>query len=399
MATDIHAMDTKDEAKEAEYAEIAAQHTPPCISLYTSKCFELADTQQCLPRLKRVLRTAESAFQNAAMTAAEAETLLESNWLTTSENSPAHSSAPGLAFFMSRDFFGYRRLPAPVADQVTVGREFLVRPLLPLVPVDDRFFVLALSQKHVRLFEGSRSAIRERTMQDFPATFREDLEGLHVERQYQMHTASSPAAHQKGAIFHGPSLERKDRLIHFFRTVDRGVADSLRGQRAPLIVAAVDYLFPIYQEANTYPHLLDEEIGGNPDLLSPDTLQAAAWKIVDKRLRETEARAFAMYNEHVNTPLTSANLREILTAAEQGLVRFLFLPSTGERWGRPAFPETVHVHAEHEAGDEELLNLAAILTLRHGGLVHVVPREQLREGADAAAVFRFGKGSQAASIS
>ncbi len=396
MATNTHEIRTKDGAKEATYAELAAQHAQPCVSLYTSDCFALNDAQQCLPRLKKALRNAESAFRNAPMTAEEAGKLLESNWLTMGQSARAHLSAQGLALFMSRDFFGYCHLPATVADHVAVGREFLVRPLLPLVPTDDRFFVLALSQKHVRLFEGSRSAIRERTMQDLPGTFREDVEGLPFERQYQMHTASSPAARQKGAIFHGPSLQHKDRLIHFFRSVDRSVADSLKGQQAPLIVATVDYLFPIYQEANTYPHLPDENIGGNPDLWPPDALHAAAWKIAEKWLREAGARAFAMYNEHVNTPLTSTNLREILAAAEQGLVRFLFLASTGERWGRPAPPETIHVHAEQEAGDEELLNLAAVLTLRHGGLVRVVPREQLGEGADMAAVFRFGKGSQAA---
>ncbi|HEY6902798.1 MAG TPA: hypothetical protein VI216_00715 [Candidatus Acidoferrales bacterium] len=399
MAANIHEIRTKDEAKEATYADLAAQHVQPCISLYTSECFALNDAQLCLPRLEKVLRNAESAFQNAPMTAEEVEKRLRSNWLATGQNARAHLSAQGLALFMSRDFFGHCHLPAPIDNQVAVGRNFLVRPLLPLVPTDDRFFVLALSQKHVRLFEGSRSAIRERTTEDFPGTLREDLEGLHFERQYQMHTASSPAAGQKGAVFHGPSLQHKDRLIHFFRNVDRSVADSLKGQQAPLIVAAVDYLFPIYQEANTYPHLLDENIGGNPDLWPPNTLHAAAWKIAEKRLRGEGARAFAMYNEHVNTPLTSTNLREILAAAKSGLVRFLFLAPTRERWGRLALPETVHVHAEQERGDEDLLNLAAILTLRHGGFVHVVPQEGLREGADMAAVFRFGKGSQAAAVS
>jgi len=399
MATNIQEIRTKDEAKEATYADLAAQHMQPCISLYTSDCFALNDVQQCLPRLEKVLRNAESGLQNASMTAEEAERLLRSNWLTMGQSARADLSAQGLALFMSRDFFGYCHLPAPIGNRVAVGSNFLVRPLLPLVPTDDRFFVLALSQKHVRLFEGSRSTIRERTMQDFPRTFREDLEGLDFERNYQMHTASSPAARQKGAVFHGPSLQHKDRLIHFFRNLDRSVAESLKGQQAPLIVAAVDYLFPIYQQANTYPRLLDENISGNPDLFSSNTLHAAAWKIAEKWLGEAGARAFAMYNEHVNTPLTSTNLREILAAAEQGLVRFLFLAPTGERWGWSALPETVHVHVKEEPGDEDLLNLAAILTLRHGGLVHLVPREELREGADMAAVFRFGKGSQAAGAS
>jgi hypothetical protein len=54
------------------------------------------------------------------------------------------------------------------------------------------------------------------------------------------------------------------------------------------------------------------------------------------------------------------------------------------------------VHAKQEPGDGDLLNLAAILTLRHGGRVYLVPPEQLREGVDLAAVFRFGLGSHVA---
>ncbi len=196
-------------------------------------------------------------------------------------------------------------------------------------------------------------------------------------------------SNQKGAIFHGPSVTNKDRLIHFFRDVDLGVVSTLKNQEAPLIVAAVEYLFPIYKEANTYPHLLEDMIPGNPDLLTPDALHAASWKIVQSRASEAEARAFEVYEEHINTPLTSSNLRKVIAAAASGRVRFLFVPSTGEQWGLFQPPETVHIHEKNEPGDDELLNLAAILTLRHGGRVHVVPANGLHQGAEVAAVFRF----------
>jgi len=277
MATNTRANSaiTKD-VEEAEYATLVAHHVQPCISIYTSDCSATEEEKQFLARLKRLLRTAESRLQNASMAVEEAEGLLMSNWHLFEESGPSHADAQGVAVFMSKDFFGCYRLTAPVASQVTVGHEFLVRPLLPLVPLEDHFFVLALSQNHVRLFEGSCRGIRERTMRKVPGSLHEDLEGLHFERQYQMHTAASLGTHQKGAVFHGPSIDQKDRLLHLFRDVDRGVADSLKGQQKPLIVAAVDYLFPIYREANTYPHLLDEMIDGNPDLLSANTLHAAA---------------------------------------------------------------------------------------------------------------------------
>jgi hypothetical protein len=60
----------------------------------------------------------------------------------------------------------------------------------------------------------------------------------------------------------------------------------------------------------------------------------------------------------------------------------------GEQWGSLVLPETVHLHSGQEPGDDELLNLAAVLTLRHEGPVYVVPPDELREGASLAAVFR-----------
>lgn len=381
--TAIQAQDAQTRTKEADYQALAKIHERPCISFYMDRSSLAGPAKNDLNRRKDELRNAKASFEGTSMTIEEAERLLESNW----HLAPAGNE--GAAIFLSRDFAGCCRIKAPVVERLIIGSEFCVRPLLPLVPASDRFFVLALSQKHVKLFEGSRRGMEERHLQETPANIHEDLAGLSFERRYEMHTAASPASSQKGAIFHGPSISNKDRLIHFFRDVDRGVANVLKGQRAPLIVAAVEYLFPIYKEANTYPHLLEDVIPGNPDALSPEALHAASWKIFEKHLSAEAGRALDVYKAHANTPLTSSNLRKVIAAAASGVVRFLFVPATGEQWGLFEPPETVHIHDAKEPGDDELLNLAAILTLRHGGEVHVVPADELREGAEVAAVFRF----------
>ena len=396
MTTDTQMSGAKAGTKEADFTVLAAEHVPPCVSIYASNAVGGESAQEQLPRLKNLLQTASPNLRDSSMTVEEAQALLTYNWRAVQEGQPQHPSAEGLAVFISRDFFGFSHLPARVADRVTVGSEFFVRPLLSLIPHDDRFHILALSQKHVKLFEGSRRGMREQTLQATPENLHEDLEGHSFEQRYQMHTASSRESLQKGAVFHGPSLRNKDRLIHFFRDVDKGVADVLKGQQAPLILAAVDYLVPIYRTANTYTHLLDHAIIGSPDLLSPNELYAAGWKIVEEEMAKAADGAFAVYTQHANTPLTSNNLRETLAAAHRGLVRFLFVQSAGERWGLLVPPDTVHVHGVQEPGDGELLNLAAILTIRHGGHVYVVPQSQLAQGADTAAVFRYALGSQVA---
>jgi hypothetical protein len=387
--TAIQAQDAQTRTKEPDYEALAKAHERPCISLYMNGGSPIGPAKNDLKRVKDELRKAATSFEGTSMTVDDAERLLESNWRLIQDGTWAQAANEGVAIFLSRDFAGCCRIASPVGERFVVGSEFFVRPLLPLIPANDRFFVLALSQKHVRLFEGSRRGMEERHLQETPANLHEDLAGLSFERCYEMHTAASPASNQKGAIFHGPGISNKDRLIHFFRDVDRGVASLLKGQQAPLIVAAVEYLFPIYKEANTYPHLLEDVIRGNPDALSPDALHTASWKIFEKHLSAEAGRALDVYKAHINTPLTSSNLRKVVAAAASGTVRFLFVPATGEQWGLFEPPETVHIHETKETGDDELLNLAAILTLRHGGEVHVVRADQLRPGAEVGAVLRF----------
>ena len=65
----------------------------------------------------------------------------------------------------------------------------------------------------------------------------------------------------------------------------------------PLLLAGVEYLLPIYKEANTYPHLIDTVIKGNPDLLSADELHKSAWEIIRPLFQAAQEEAFAHYQQ------------------------------------------------------------------------------------------------------
>lgn len=390
MTTAIREKGEQARTKELNYEVLTRVHEPPCISIYVEGDSAAGPAERTFRRFKEAVRNAGTASQDTLRWGEEADKLVEANRQLIEEvESAIRADKTGAAIFISKDSSDYYRLPASAAGRVVVGSEFFIRPLLPLISTDDRFFLLALSQNHVRLFEATRRGIQERQLLKTPENLHADLAEFSFERNYEMHTAASPGSGQKGAIFHGPSLKNKDRLIHFFRDIDHGVAGVLKGEQAPLIVASVDYLFPIYREANTYPHLLEEAVIGNPDLLSPNALRDASWEIAEKAFAGAPVRAFDVYKQHINTPLTSSNLRKIVAAAYRGTVRFLFVPAIGERWGFFESPATVHVHENREATDEELVNLAAVLTLRHGGNVYPVAPGDLPQGAGMAAVFRF----------
>ncbi|MCE2703319.1 MAG: hypothetical protein LW859_39355 [Anabaena sp. 49633_E8] len=57
--------------------------------------------------------------------------------------------------------------------------------------------------------------------------------------------------------------------------VDSALHKKLRGEKAPLILAGVEYLLPIYRQANTYPYLAETGITGNAEILKMQELNHA----------------------------------------------------------------------------------------------------------------------------
>jgi hypothetical protein len=194
-----------------------------------------------------------------------------------------------------------------------------------------------------------------------------------------------------GAIFHGQGVgidDAKDDLLRYFRQIDRSLHELLREGRAPLVLAAVEYLWPIYHKASTYPHLLERGVAGNPDSLSATELHDQAWVVVQPHFRKAQEGAAALYARLAGTGHTSNDLEETVQAAHQGRVEILFVASDTERWGTVDAAEgRICLHAQAEPGDEDLLNLTALHTLAHGGTVYVVPPSDVPGGGVAACVF------------
>ena len=83
----------------------------------------------------------------------------------------------------------------------------------------------------------------------------------------------------KAGVPHSQGAERdtpKEDLARYFRRIDTALRPVLREQRAPLVLAGVQYLLPIYREVSSYPHITEPELPGNPDHLSEPQLHGRA---------------------------------------------------------------------------------------------------------------------------
>src|SRR5437763_10980978 len=132
----------------------------------------------------------------------------------------------------------------------------------------------------------------------------------------------------------------------------------LKNQRAPLVLACVEYLAPLYGETSTYPHVFDAIVSGNPDGLKNEELHQKAWALIEPTFQKARVRAAAQYHEGIAKARAAHSLADILTAAYQGRVASLFVPLGVRRWGRFNFENlSLEEHAHEQPGDDELLDL------------------------------------------
>jgi glucose-6-phosphate 1-dehydrogenase len=87
-------------------------------------------------------------------------------------------------------------------------------------------------------------------------------------------------------------------------------------ERSPLVLAGVDYMLPIYQQANNYPNLVKEGIIGNPDDLTATQMHKQAWKIVEPILNTDQHEALSHYQKLRGSvsKLSSNSINSIITA-------------------------------------------------------------------------------------
>lgn len=363
-----------------------------CISIYMPTHRSGAETQQNQIRFKNLLREAEERLVASGMRPQDARNFLEKAQSLVNNILFWRQQRDSLAFFLSSDLFLYYNLPASIPDLIVVTDRFHLKPLLPVLSRDERFYILTLSQNEVKLYQGTGLSLREVELVGLPQGIDKALQADEPEKQVRFRSGGASGGDRGSMISgHGADIEdTKDNLLRYFRQVDRALKDILKDAHVPLILAGVDFLFPIYREINTYPGLLEENIAGNPKGLTTEGLRKEGFSLISTRCDQEIKDAANLYQQSQGTGLTSSDIKDILIAAQDGRVGVLFVPLGKELWGNFKRDAGQLTFSETAAtGGEDLFDLAAILTSINGGRVFVLPPENIPDGLQIAALFRY----------
>ncbi|GAB3058712.1 baeRF11 domain-containing protein [Sediminivirga luteola] len=283
-----------------------------------------------------------------------------------------------LAVFLTTDSIRTYRLPNRLSEAVEVSDRFFLTPLLRAVTFPHTAFVLALAQNSVRLIEISPDAPPAPVQLDsLPADIESALGAALTED-------TEPSLRLVG------EEGKKVRLRQFARAVDRGLRPLLTGRTEPLILAATEPLSSIYRAVNSYAHLADDDIDGNPEGLPDSELDRAAREVLDRIYRQQVEDVRQRLEDGTTNQHAALDLQQVARAATYGAVETLLVDIDGQLPGLVDEQDgTVTLHEDGDALDHGVLDEIARRVLLTGGRVLAVRAEDIPEGASAAAVLRF----------
>ncbi len=359
---------------QAELEALMQRRDSVCVSLYAPMVKAGPETQQNAIRFKNLLREVADALGERGMTPQEVARFLEPASVLIDDTPFWQHQSDGLAVFLAQGFFRYYRVPIEVRELAVVEERFHLKPMLPLLAGDGRFYILALSQKRARLLEATRHSVREVDLGDLPASLTDALG----------HEVEMPSG-QGGA-----EDDVKVEIRKFFNLLDKGIGSVVADKNAPLVLAGVEPLFPLYREVSGYPELIEGGVAGNPDEVSNEELHARAWPVVEPVFTASQDAAVEQFRQLAGTGRASTRLDEVVRAADDGRVDTLFVGLGMRRWGRfDREQRTVALANDNGPGTEDLVDFAAIQTVLKGGTVYAVGPENVPDGDAVAAVFRY----------
>ena len=286
--------------------------------------------------------------------------------------------------FRSPDVFRWFDLPGPVPLRTVVGRYCHVLPLLNQLCADREFYILGLSEKNLRLLLYTDGECEELQLPDAVPESAQAAGAFDAPDHMLRDRSAARRSRGSGspAVVFGTGSEREkahERLQEFFRLADQELAKVLRGQL--LMLSGVGYEVAIYRRAAIYPHLMEGYLEGDLHELTTQEIARRAHAQARVQERRKAEEQLQQLREMTRTERISSGIHRVLKAAEEGRVAKLVL-------GEEAQFGATSVELEPDS-QENLLNAAAVLSIRDGAQIFLLPAKAMGPLAPVAALLLY----------
>jgi hypothetical protein len=360
----------------------------PCLSFFFP--LEKTDSSARLEasRIQSILRKAEQELTQRGSTAPDIKSLLAPVVEATTEFEENFKPTSGtLVVLRAPDFLRVLHVHTHIDESVKIGRHFHVLPFLKALNEDNQeFYILALSQKHIRLLRCTNHSSEEVTLpESIPTSFETWLNKPHSGGEKGENLQNENGS-MLGSFTSPTDFDRKDEYVHnFYRAVDKGIYGLLHEDKTPIVLAGVENELAMYHQLSKGLHLVPDGAHGSPEGLKGGELHRRALELVEKHSKEPIKKAMDAY-ERAGVALIASDPEAIVKAAFESRIAHLFVREGATAEGT-FDPETLRVGGKGEK--ECLINLSALQTIANGGEVSVGSAEYVPNQLPVAALLRF----------
>jgi hypothetical protein len=365
--------------------QLIAPHRYPCISMYMPVDPAFPGEMQNRPRFEDLLTKAESE-----MKAGYANTLIrelgDKCRSLAGEREFWNSRLAGLAVFCSPDLMLAVDLPRPVRDTMIVADHFYTKPLIRELQTMNRYQVLCLTRKDVRLLEGDRDTLVEVPIIGVPPTAAEAYAMEGNRANASTGPDSRPGAHHPGTPDTG--ILNLDR---WFRAVDQAIwRNHSRISHLPLILCAIPESESEFRRICKNEYLMDQGIQLDPDHIPLARIREEAWKVIEPLYSEKARQAVDNFRVAKAHHQGDDDVYQVAHRACDGKIQMLLVEADRQIGGKvDAAKREVLMGDISDPMLGDLLDDTAQTVLRAGGDVWVIPQDLMPTDTGMAAVYRY----------
>jgi len=285
--------------------ELQSIRTYPCVSILSPTHRTAPENRQDPIRIRNLvddavqrLREEFTARESAAVEAQITALVDGIDWAHTLD---------GIALYASADFGASYILPFSPRERVIIDETFATRDVVYALNRAQRYWVLVLSEKPTRLYEGFRDSVVEVRNRDFPVE----------------HTGPGGSAPLPGGAGINVSAVRDEKHRQFFRDIDSALGAILLRDPLPVVVCGVDRYLSFFREISANDEHIKKTLTGSYDFLTEPQLASKVWPLMREWLNDTRMKAVDRLKQAVAAQKFASTINDVWQASLDGRVRSL----------------------------------------------------------------------------
>jgi hypothetical protein len=218
----------------------------------------------------------------------------------------------GLGLYISSEVKLLVHFPFPVMEKIMVDDNFEIRDLLYKINYDQPYYVLMLTEKIARLFEGSWNNLFEIKEDHWPLKYEDEYAYSKPVR------SSSFAGHAHVKMFEKDKSELEAiRFENFYRQLDRGLDTYLR-KNTSLIILAPEKESSWFEKVSKHKENIIHKVNGSYSYNNLKSVSDIVWPVMYEHLQSERNQLINEFKEMIGGHRGLSGIQNVWEAAKEG---------------------------------------------------------------------------------